>query len=508
MNKYLAEEIFDIVKRLDQAELKSFKSFSQKKKPHDGKEHKYMELFKLYLKQKDALEFEEAVIIKGSKQLTASIHDLNQKLHEELLKFLAHDHREKSTDELEGKISELLDTSIALYEKRLYRLSAKSFSQVIRLLQSVEDLNFKENLLYLAIKAYSRVLSIRYNGKLSGEELKEFDAFYDYVRPFAQLARNTYNVFSQTGYEESLDNGHFNNATFYALLNIYFREHQEFEALYHGRGNDPLFSFSHLLNDSSGKYDTPDRNAEQAKEAIIDTASYFFQLERLHRSIAVNDSTEFNQAFSSITNKLFMAFSPAGFNADLLLFMYRQLFELRTLYTLQDNQQPLDTYDLREIEMLSRSKMHFFHESEMEDFALRVELNSLIILFLESRYKELLKRLLQFEKEIKGQVDKPYYIDARLLIILCKMETGGSADEDLENRITYYENYFKHYPDRASLFHKKFKGFLHAYLKEAYHDQKKVCTRYLAKLEASKETFNHFHAVFLHWLKRKADPLS
>ncbi len=64
----------------------------------------------------------------------------------------------------------------------------------------------------------------------------------------------------------------------------------------------------------------------------------------------------------------------------------------------------------------------------------------------------------------------------------------------------YYENYTKKYP--TSSFHKKFDGFVKAFLKSGTNERKKVCQKYLSKLENSKETFNHFHALFLHWVKK------
>ena len=170
MNKHLAEEIFSIVKKLDKSERKAFENYSLKKKPEDGSEHKYIKLFKLYFKQVGKLDFDEAIIVQEAKNISPSINDLNQKLQGELLKFLGYNLKEKDSDKLEQKISNLLDTSIALYEKRLYILSAKNFLIAIRLLKDEKDLNLKEHLLYLSLKAYSWVYTIKFRGKLSKNE--------------------------------------------------------------------------------------------------------------------------------------------------------------------------------------------------------------------------------------------------------------------------------------------------------------------------------------------------
>jgi hypothetical protein len=82
---------------------------------------------------------------------------------------------------------------------------------------------------------------------------------------------------------------------------------------------------------------------------------------------------------------LFPHFAELDFNADLLLFLYRQLFELKIIYTLNGNKEPFDFNGIREMESLSRAKMNLFYENEITDFGLRIELNSLIILFLEKR---------------------------------------------------------------------------------------------------------------------------
>lgn len=502
MNKRLPEEIFSIVKRLDKSERKAFENYSLKKSPEDGKEHKYIKLFKLYLNQITELEFDESLLKKESKSISTSINDLHQKLHEELLKFLGQNFREKSTDRIDKIIEDELNVSIALYEKRLFALSAKIFLNAIRQLKQVQDLNMKEHLLYVSLKAYAWVYTIKFRGKLTNEEQQEFDDFHQYIQPFAQIARNAYSALAESKKEESLNNENFNKATFYSLLNIYFRERREFENLFSQRGNDPLFPFSALVKGRYKNYGNHDNNAEQAEDFIIDAETFYFQIERLYRAVLVNDSFEFDNAFNSIRNKLFHHFSLTKFNADLLLFVYRQLFELKTIFTLQNNQEPLDVHGLRELETFSRSKMALFQDSEIGDLSIRLELNSFVILFLENNFKELLSRIKAFEKSNKKDLYKDYFIDIKLMGIISRLESGGAADEDLDAQIDYYENYTKRYS--TSVFHKKFDGFLNAFLKVGFNERKTVCKKYLSKLEASKETFNHFHALFVNWLKAKS----
>jgi hypothetical protein len=500
MNKRLPEEIFNIVKKLDKIERKSFESYSLKKSPEDGKEHKYIKLFKLYLKQVGELDLDEAILKKEAKTISTSINDLHQKLHEELLKFLGQSFREKNTDRVDKIIDDQLDISIALYEKRLFALSAKTFLSAIKLLKEVQDLNMKEHLLYVSLKAYSWIYSIKYRAKLTKEEEYEFDAFHEYIRPFSQIARNSYAALTEVKKEDSLNNENFNKATFYSLLNIYFRERKDFESMFSQRGNDQLFSISALVKGRYKNYGNQDSIAEQAEDSIIDAESFYFQLERLYRAVLVNDSIEFDQSFNSIRNKLFPHFSLGKFNADLLLFVYRQLFELKTIFTLQNNQEPFDIHGLRELETFSRSKSQLFHDSEIGDLNVRLELNSFVILFLENNFSELHKRINAFEKSNKKDIYKDYFIDIKLMGIISRMESGGAADEDLDARIDYYENYTKKYP--TSSFHKKFDGFVKAFLKAGTNERKKVCQKYLSKLENSKETFNHFHALFLQWVKK------
>lgn len=499
MNKRLPEEIFSIVKKLDKAEIKAFETYSIRKKPEDGKEHKYIKLFKLYLKQVGELEFVEGNILKEAKNISGSIDDLNQKLHGEILKFLGLALKEKQTDETERTISNLLDISIALHEKRLYSLSARNFLKAIRLLQQEQDPQLKENLLYLSLKAYSWVFIIKFKGKLTEEESAEFDEFNKFMQPFSQIARNAYSALTQSGRENALQDESFDRATFYSLLNIYFREKQVFESNFTQRGNHDLFPIADMLKGEYKKYGNSDKIAEKAENSIIDAESFYFQLERLYRAVVANDRVNFDQAFNSIRSRLFPGFSLVEFNADLLLYVYRQLFELKTLFTLQNNQPPFDTHDLRELETISRTKMHLFHNSEISDFSLRIELNSFVVLFMERKYEDLLKGINKFEKHTKKELLKEYFIDIKLMAIICRLQTGGAADEELDTRIDYYENYTKKYP--TSEFHKKFDGFIRAFISASVGDRKKVCEKYLAKLEKSKETFNHFHALYLHWVK-------
>ena len=501
MNKRLPEEIFSIIKRLSKSELKEFENYSLKKSPEDGKQHKYVKLFKIYLKQTGESELDETALKNESKAIsTSSINDLHQKLHEELLKYLGQTFREKSTDRIDKKIDDQLDVSIALFEKRLFTLSAKTFLSAIRSLKDIQDLNMKEHLLYVSLKAYSWVYTIRFRAKLTKEEEQEFDIFHEYMRPFSQIARSSYSALTEVKKEEAFNNEDFDKASFYSLLNIYFRERKTFESTFNQRGNDSLFPISILLKGRNKNYGNHDNIVEQSEDSIIDAESFYFQLERLYRAILINDKMEFDQAFNSIRSKLFPHFALPKFNADLLLFIYRQIFELKTVFTLQNNQEPFDIYGLRELESFSRTKAQLFHDSEIGDLAIRLELNSFVILFLEGNFSELLKRITAFEKSNKKDLNKDYFIDIKLMSIICRLEVGA-ADEDLDTRIAYYENYTKKYP--TSLFHKKFDGFIKTFLKVGFNERKSVCVRYLTKLENSKESFNHFHALFLQWVKKQ-----
>lgn len=497
----LPEEIFSMVKRLDKSEIKSFQTFAQRKKPSDIKGHKYIQLFDLYLKQKNEPEFSEAIIKKESKNLTDSLPDLNQKLHEELLKFLMHNYREKGTEIRERKIEDLLDTSLALYEKKLFKLSADKFLEAIVLLKEEKDLNVSERILYLALRSYSWIITMKYSGKLSEEEQAYFDLVHDDFKGFSQIARQALSALKDSGQEMTFEHENFSKSAFYALLNIYIREQKEFESILSSKGNTNLFPMFMAIKDSHKKNGGSDPKIEQSENAIIDAESFYFQLERLYGALVTNEPFEFNATVNNIQQKLFGHLTLPVFNADLILFVYRQLFELKTLFTLQNNQQPLDIFGLKEIDKFTKDGMHLFYESEIADLALRIELNTFIIRFLEGNYKDLLSTLLKFEKEIKKERLKDYFIDVKLLIILCKMEVER-ADEDLDDRIENYENHTKRL--KLGEFHKKFDGFLIQYRNAPYNERKKICSKYLKTLESSKETFNHFHAVFLQWLKKQS----
>jgi len=502
MNKRLPEEIFTMLQKLEKPEYKAFESYANKKSPLDGKDHKYIKLLKLYLKQVDELELDEERIVKEAKKITSSLPDLNQKLHEELIKFIVHNWSEKSSNETEQKISELLDTSIALFQKGLFNLSASKFLDAITMLKEIQNENMKESLLYLSLKAYSLFYTIRWRAKLNDAEVKEFDSFQEFIHPFSQIARNVYSVLLEKNRELSLRDQSFDQSTFYSLLNIYFRERNTFENTFKDKGNHNLFPIASLLKGRYKNYGNEDKTAEKAEDSLIDAESFLFQIERLYSAVVANDSMEFDRAFDSIRHKLFPSFSLPSFNADLLLFVYRQMFELKTIFTLQNNEKPNDYYELRELEKISREKIGLFHKGEVKDFALRVELNSFVILFLEGNYGELLDRISEFEKSTKKDIYQENYIDVRLMDIICRFEAGGVADEELDKRIKYYETYTKRY--NTSEFHKKFDGFLKMYLNAASgKERKEKCIKYLSKIEKSKETFNHFQVVFTHWLKNK-----
>ncbi len=97
---------------------------------------------------------------------------------------------------------------------------------------------------------------------------------------------------------------------------------------------------------------------------------------------------------------------------------------------------------------------------------------------------------------------KDYFLDVILMGILGRIKSGRLRDE-LDKQVTYYENFIKHYG--GSEFHRKFSSLIKEYLDVGYNERKDVCKKRYLKVESSKETFNHFHSVFLHWLKQEIE---
>ena len=498
MNKRLASEILSIAKKINKDEAKAFYKYSLRKEPSNGKEHRYVKLFKLYQKQTDNLDIEENVLKKEAALFTKSLDDLNQKLHAELIKFIAENYREVNSDETEAKIEEFLDNGAALFEKGLYSISIKNILSAVDLLKEVHKENLKERTLYLSLRAFALLMQVRYRVELNKKDERTIEEFELIIRPFTNIARNSYYALAESDKVDSFNNEDFNKSTFYGLLNIYNHERVLFEYDLKGRGGMGAFSFA---LQGLGKDKKIGLNEKNAQEELIDVESYLFQIERMYKAILSNDISDFESAYESTKHKLFHAFSMKEFNLELSIFIYRQLFELKTIFTLKNDQVPLDINGLVELENISRKKIELFNENEILDFPLRMELNAFVILFLSKNYEELNKRIESFEKNVKKNIYKDYYIDIRLMDILCRIDKGQVHDDEFIKRTDYYESFIKKNP--CTEFHKKFNGFFNAYIGSPANDRKTICKKYVLKLENVEDELNHFQAVYLNWLKNK-----
>ncbi|MCK6639430.1 MAG: hypothetical protein L6Q81_05040 [Bacteroidia bacterium] len=507
MNKRLTTEIFDIVSKLQPDEIASFESRAKRKKRKDGKEHGYLRLFRVYTKQAGNLLLDEKHLNLQARKISKSPNDLHQDLRNELHAFLLATYRVASQDKIVTRINDLIDTASAMAERGLYSAALDNLKQAIVLLQEQNPNGHRDESLYLSVKAGSLLIEYKLRSNIKEKDKDFFQDFDEEGKHFMQLAHNMHSHLIQAKKDrlthfksEDLPTG-----AFYMLLNIYLKYMQDFQTLVNNSNRRRLIA-SYLPGRISSGNESIDEARQAFNEKLIHTNSVLIKLERLYAALMLGEDWAFDEAYNEVSSSLYHRVDTNYLNSHLAVLVYRALFETQLIFSHNNSKPALDVYKLHDLTNLTRAQFDLFTETEISGFALRLELNSMIVLFLQNNYIELLHRLTQLSEQTKINRLVAYYPDIIALEIVARLELGGHYDEDLDKRVQYYEGYGKKNPNTVPVFHRTFasciKSFRNASSKKERED---VVKSYGKKLHKNRESFNHFHHLFLNWIESKID---
>ncbi len=506
MNEHLSHEIFELVRTMTPEEKKAFKQFVKDKKQVTGeinKTYKYQQLFDLYVAQNIKRQ-EEGIpeLQKEAKKFSNSFDDLNQQLFGRLEKFLVAGYRKKTEFEGEYKISELLDTAAAFRERKRNKIAASYLVKATELINALRKTNTnREWLMYLSIRLAALDWDIRVDEKIYSKNKIQADEFEQESRPFMTLAKaaDEHIVQPRKGQLEIFANPEFQHNAFFSLLGIYLRERKEYNILFKTIGRRAQFGKHTREKYITDKPDQYSKNKNALLEKIIDTEEVLMQIEKLFYAVKVNDYYGFDETMHSLLHNIHSAYDTERHNTELAAFIYRQTFELKTIFS--DPGNTTDVYHLKKLNELTLGHLKLFTNEEVKKIPLRIELNTIIVYFLTKQFKDIVALSGELGNQKLLNQYASYYPDVVLAEIISRIESLP-PDDLLEKRIRYYKEYTANKKYTVPPFHKKFDDFIYKYMDRAI-DRKEISRKYLEKIEPLRESFNHFHHVFIQWLRSK-----
>lgn len=492
MNERIFDEISDIIRNLDNNEIKRFYLYSDRKSPEDEAGHKYVNLFKLYLKNKTELN-SEILIKEKAKEFTNSFNDLQQKLRDELVNFIGEDYTIQKSDSAEFQINLLINQGIALSKKNLYTLSLRRFQMAIELFDIANPAIINESKMYLALKLYSNLFNVKFRASKNSKSEHVLNEFEKFIIPFLFFAQDSYNIFFQKNKLNAFQNENFHKSSFYSLINLYLRENLKFDQILNNE-NGISKSFVKLLNVNESN------NSDSiVKESLVTMNTWLIQFERLYSALLTNKHGEFEYIFSNLKNSLFHGTFTSYYN-ELILFLYRKLFELQTLFSIRENNTPEDIYGLKDLHKITIDNLNLFTKHEISDISQRIEMNKFIILFLEKNYTELLPDLEIVIKQLEAT--SPYYLDLIALELTARCESGAELFK-LEKTTNKYEKIVE--KRKMKDFHYIFCKFMIKYNSDSYGKSKRgeFIKSSLKKMKENNDKFNCYHQLIINWVKSK-----
>lgn len=500
MNKYLGAELFSIVQKITQAEYKDFVHYAGRKSASENDKHAYIMLLDLYWVQRKNPDLDEQQLTVKAAKITNSLNDLNKKLKRELVIFIGKYHAEHTADKTERQLIQLIDSGIAFYDKKLFSLSSECFEEAVEIIKASKNAGWhSENVLYLAIKCQAWLMQLRFvigRDKLKrGLKIEDIEEFAKMVEPFIQMARTSKSYFKGQSFLGINDK--FSESSFYALLSLHLQKQNNLEAITAAK-NKPFGLSDAFAAHVNPANDQGKNQAEYIRRRFEDIESYTFRIEKMCSSLLANEKHEFESSVQSMLNALHMSFDTQGFDVATHLFMYRKILEIQMLYTLKNESMPHDYYHLKDTIAIGLTQAGLFYRDEVDHLALRIELNQIILMFVQKRYTEVIDTFSEIEKR-KDFASSNFYLDLYLIDIISRLQTGGFFNESTDKRIVRYENLTKR--SDCSPFHKKFDGFLTMASRLVAGDLKGVFKKFLPKLEKVSETFNPIHKACYNWIR-------
>lgn len=375
MNEKLTMRNEAIIKALQPLEIEQFTS----------KRAKYTYLFELYLVQIQVKEFvNETKLREDSGQESDSFNDLQQHLNRKLVEFIHQLDKEKS-DEI--AIQELLDTAIAMAKREGCRdICWELFAKAYKKLRKIEKPDYANYWLFLRIiDVYFYIQTVATpKGKVPEEP--EFES-KEIIQWFGRLAQASAGFpGAQTGYlrqpvELSGLDGFIENPLFYSLKQLFYLL-GDYEAL------------KELISEEARQYSFFSEMLGDRKEEVIENEKVepllfgLLYLEALYSSFKMGSESEFKQLLRE-WDMTIIKFKGRIDSLSTWAFLAMHTWEFRLIYGFKKLGNEPDIVNQSPLE-IDQNQWKLLYESDMEDIAIRLEINTALTYFYQKDFKKAL----------------------------------------------------------------------------------------------------------------------
>jgi hypothetical protein len=477
MNEHLAQDIFEIVLILSDEEINQFINDYKPKKDGDKE---YLKLFQEYVKQKDS-ELNIGLIKKKFPNHKYTNKNLKKKLYDFMKhNYLNIENEKKSIDKIRGKLL----IGKALIGKDLFDLAEKEITVAF---ETAKELYYsmghnKDNINLYLTEAYFLLCELQIkNAKYLFENNADF---IDTVIKPTILFCSQYNSYLFESNRVKVYDELWGKYSYYETLKTFFREKKEYDKLnriFQEQKNKSIFSS--LKNDNDNL------------NSFLEVPNLLQEFELLFLLLKNGDKDEFKYRFQELANALYSQ-ENNKFNTFLVIFLYRELYRLRQIYSTKTNS---DFEFLIDLSNISKKKLYLFQEDKINNVIYQFYANDLIIKFSMEKYDEFIKKIQEptILQEIKENLFS-YYCRLRILFLFAHRIGRKLIDKRTKQQIEReMQKFLKDSPDE---FYKKLKPF---YEEETYHlGIKSVSKEKFEKLEQSASELDHFHQVILSVLRK------
>lgn len=375
MNEKLTMRNEAIIKALQPSEIEQFTS----------KRAKYTYLFELYLVQIQVKEFvNETKLREDSGQESDSFNDLQQHLNRKLVEFIHQLDKEKS-DEI--AIQELLDTAIAMAKREgCSAICWELFEKAYNKLSKIEKPDYSNYWLFMRILDVFFYIQTNATPKGKIPDNPEFEE-KEIIMWFGRLAQASAGFpGAQTGYLKQpvglngLD-AFIENPFFYSIRELFYTigDHNALKELINREAGQYSF-FPEMFGDRI-------EEAEENKKAEPLLFGLLY-LEALYSSYKMGSESEFRQLLRE-WDLTVMKFKGRIDSLSTWAFLAMHTWEFRLIYGFKRLGNEPDIVNQSLLEM-DQNQWKLLYESDMEDIAIRLEINTALTYFYQKDFKKAL----------------------------------------------------------------------------------------------------------------------
>lgn len=498
MKDRLVDDIFELIRTMTDEEIADFESFVQKKgrgKRVMEEATKHLQLFRIYVSLRDEADVTLGEIKRRS-TFTLNINELNQHLCARMETFLALQYQ-RGRGAVLKEIELQLDTVTELLRRKRWKHAGELLVKSARVISELPKNQFDERFLYLSLRLYDLQNNWNIKQLLTESKREQLEIFEKAIRPFNTLA---YSLPRINGNEiiAQLPSQGLQESCFYGVLSIWLREHEKLESLKKTLPERQMFGG--LMNIHRAERNSSNaRNKNRAVDQMINGMDTLVRLEKIYLSVVTGNQWEFKEQVDDLLRSDQLFRNPESFNSELTAFVYSQLFRFTVI---GQNKSSADFMKrLISLDRIAKVELMQFTHEQIEDVVSRLEMNRLIILFLQRKHKELVATLSAMGFETKSKQFEEYFFDVIGIELLSRLQIG-MFDDDTTKLIRKYENNLKPSVGGASAFHGALRKIISRFNETSGTSERtKIVDSHIEQLRASHSKTNHFQKVLIMWLE-------